>query len=474
MIPQINTKAAYDLFHEGTLALAKAERQGICFDEKYATEEHAKLTKQIDKLERLVKKSQFYKEWQYASKSEVNINSDTQLADFLYNVKGHTPTSKTKTGKGATNEDALSGLKIKEVDLILKMRKLKKIRDTYLGSFMRENNNGVIHPYFNLNLVSTYRSSSANPNFQNIPKRDKKAMEITRRCLIPRPGHQLAELDFSQLEVMIAACYHLDPTMLKYLITGKDMHADIAKQVFFLGKFDKKNPAHSNLRKAAKNGFVFPQFYGDYFKPCAVNMGHKWGKLPMGIFKPKQGLEFDGNEHLSDHLMSNGINSMDDFISHIRKIEKHFWNKRFPVYRDWKEQQWDRYEKLGYLDSLTGFRYTNPSKSTGSTLGKNDAINYPVQGSAFHCLLWCFTRLSNLLEEGGFRSALVGQIHDAIVIDIHPEELEEVMGMARRVMTQELPNAFKWIIVPLRIEADLGPVDGSWATLKPYNFLLAS
>jgi len=464
-----NSIEAYNLFHNGTLALAKAERVGIGFDEKYANEQHTKLTDKINKIDKKIKKSEFFREWQRSAKSEVNINSDTQLADFLYNVKGHTPVATTKSGKGSTNEDALSSLNIPELNSMLKMRKLKKIRDTYLGSFMRENNSGIIHPNFNLNLVATYRSSSNDPNFQNIPKRDKMAMEITRRCLIPRKGHQLAEVDFNQLEVMIAACFHKDPTMLKYLMTGKDMHGDIAKQIFKIPKFDKNHSGHSLLRKAAKNGFVFPEFYGDYFKPCAVNMAHKWGKLPMGNWKAQEGVEYEGKTMLSDHLISQGLSSMAEFTEHIRKIERHFWDKRFPVYRDWKETQWQQYQKNGYVDTYTGFRCSSPSKSTSSTLSKNDAINYPVQGTAFHCLLWCLDKITLILEQQKMDSKVIGQIHDAIVFDILPEELERVVAIAVEVMTKQLPAHWKWLLVPLRVEFDIGAVDASWADLQPYK-----
>ena len=85
----------------------------------------------------------------------------------------------------------------------LQIRKLEKIKGTYLEAFVREQTDGFIHPFYNLHNVRTYRSSSADPNFQNIPKRDKESMKICRRAILPRPGHMLVEADFSALEVNI-------------------------------------------------------------------------------------------------------------------------------------------------------------------------------------------------------------------------------------------------------------------------------
>lgn len=454
------TKQALDLFHEGTLAFAKAERIGFRFDIEQATKQHTKLTKKIQILEKKLYASDFFREWQRSSKSQININSNPQLASFLYKVKKIKPEKETKTKKGSTDEKALQALKIPALDILLQIRKLKKLRDTYLGGFMTEQVDGVIHPSFDLSFVTTYRSSSSNPNFQNIPKRDKEALFITRSCLYPREGNLLMEVDFSQLEVSIAACYHKDPTMLDYLRHQGDMHKDVAIQTFFIRDFDhKKIKGHDTLRKAAKNGFVFPQFYGDYYKPCAKALACTWGMLPTkGRWKPKQGILVQEDLYLSDLLMKNKIHSLDEFTEHIKQIESHFWNKRFPVYRDWKEDHWTKYQSNGYVDLLTGFRCQG-------IMGKNDAINYPVQGAAFHCLLWSFIRITDILEQSGMKSRIIGQIHDAIIFDIFPPELEKVKKIATKVMTVDLPKAWKWIIVPLRVEFDVGEVDKSWAFL---------
>jgi len=450
---------AYNLFHKGILAFARAERAGIRVDLDYVTRKSEELTNKIASLEEDLRDTKFYKKWNKMTEKEVNYNSSTQLSNFLYKELGIKIKKETASGKGATDKETLQKLNIPEIDIILEIRKLKKNRDTYLKPFIREQVNGYVHPFFNLNTVVTFRSSSSNPNFQNIPKRDVESMQLVRRAIYPRLGHQLLEADYNSIEVKIAACYHKDPTMLKYLHNPKsDMHGDMVKQIFMIDDFDKTLPSHKILRDAAKNGFVFPEFYGDYYKNCAVSMACVWGQLPQGGWKEGQGIPMvEGT--LADHMISHGIKSLKHFENHLEKIEKDFWENRFPVYATWKDRWWTLYTKKGYVDSLTGFR-------CGGVMRKNDVTNYSIQGSAFHCLLWAFIEIDRIMQEEKWDSRIIGQIHDAIILDVHPDELEHVKQVIHRVTCEDLPKAWKWIIVPLEIEMDCSPVDKSWAEKK--------
>ena len=167
-----------------------------------------------------------------------------------------------------------------------------------MEAFEREQVKGILHPQFNLHNVISYRSSSDSPNFQNMPKRDKEIMKIVRSAIYPRRGNMLMEVDFSGLEVSIAACYHKDPVMMKYLTSDhSDMHGDMAQQIFLIKDFNRDLPEHKNLRQAAKNGFVFPQFYGDYYKNNAIGLC-QWVSLPQTTWKTGQGSQLPG-ENLS-------------------------------------------------------------------------------------------------------------------------------------------------------------------------------
>lgn len=455
---QSNFSKAYELLHNGILELAKAERQGLRIDTTYTEKKARALTRKIKRLEDTFFETKFYRHWAHTTKGKPNLNSPPQLASFLYGVKKIEPLVFTDKGKGAVSEVALELLKIPELDLLLQRSKLKKLRDTYLGAFMREQINGVMHPGYNLHTVTTYRSSSSNPNFQNIPKRDKVAMNTVRTAIYPRKGHQLMELDYSGVEVGIAACYHKDPTMIKYITDPTtDMHGDMAAQIYMIDDFDRERPDHYKLRASAKNGFVFPQFYGDYFKMNAINICSNWVHLPQTKWKNGMGFQFDDGTFISDHLISKGLDSFDKFVEHIKGIELDFWKNRFPVYNNWKTTHYKQYLKNGFISLKTGF-------ICKGVMAKNQVSNFPVQGAAFHCLLWCFTRLSIILEEKGMNTRLVGQIHDAVVLDVAPNELLNVYNLVQQIGTKDLVKAFKWINVPLSIDAELCPVDESWAS----------
>jgi len=463
MIYNPRSEEAYRLLHDGILALARAERQGIRLDVKYVEKKMKSLTVKIDDLETEFRRTKFFKHWQHSMTGTINIHSGTQLSVFLYKIKKIKIEKTTVSGQGATDDEALKQMNIPELNLLLKVRKLKRIRDTYLSGFLREQVDGYIHPFFNLNLVITYRSSSDHPNFQNIPVRDKQSMRICRKALYPRPGHQLLEADFKGLEVAIATCYHKDPTMIKYVSNPKsDMHGDMAQQIFMIDKFNKEVPEYYTLRQAAKNGFVFPEFYGDYYKNCAVNLACGWGKLPQGKWSPGQGIPLPKGT-LSDHLISNKIKSIDHFTEHIKGIEEHFWNVRFPKYTEWKNRWYDKYKKRGYIELLTGFMCSG-------VMSRNDCINYPVQGAAFHCLLWTFIRLDELIRSEKLRTRLIGQIHDSILLDVYPKERKYITEMVHKITCFELPEVWKWIIVPLDVDMSICQIDAPWSEKEKYIF----
>jgi len=104
---------------------------------------------------------------------------------------------------------------------------------------------------------------------------------------------------------------------------------------------------------------------------------------------------------------------------------------------------------------FTGFRCSG-------VMNHKEVINYPVQGPAFHCLLWSFIQLDKLMMKEGWQSRLIGQIHDSILFDIYPPELEYILEVVKRIMEKDLLKAWDWIIVPLSIGAELCKVDQSW------------
>jgi DNA polymerase I-like protein with 3'-5' exonuclease and polymerase domains len=402
-------------------------------------------------LEEEFKETSFFKHWEHSTSGKVNINSPTQLSNYLYNIKKLKPAKLTETGKGSTDEEALDALNIPELKALAQKGKLKKCRDVLQG-FMTEQVDGVLHPSYNLHLVVSYRSSANNPNMQNLSKRDPEAMKIIRTAIIPREGNQLMEVDFKQAEVCANACYNKDTNLIEYLSDPeKDMHRDMAIQIFKLDEYDKS--IHKGLRYTAKNGFVFPQFYGDYYKNCANNMACIQGQLPQGKWKTGQGVQF-GETYLSDHLISKGIKSFDNFTDHIKEIEDDFWGNRFPEYAEWKDRWWKTYKKYGYISLLNGFMCQG-------VMNKKKVCNYPGQALGFHFLLWVFIETSKLIEKEKLQSMLIGQVHDSEIVDLHPDEVSYLQEKINKIATENLPNHWKFINIPLVIEFE--KYNKSWA-----------
>lgn len=233
------------------------------------------------------------------------------------------------------------------------------------------------------------------------------------------------------------------------------MHRDLAIDCYKLDDFQKQG-SEKTLRKGAKNGFTFPQFYGDYYGNNAPSLC-KWGKLPIkGSFKKSEGLPLMTGINLGEHLIRKGIRSYDDFLEHIRKVEEHFWKVRFKKYNQWKLDNVEEYYKKGYLKTLTGF-------TCSGMMSKNEINNYPIQGPAFHCTLKTCIEVNRILEVQSMKSRLIGQIHDELVLEYHPDELNHVIDLIRKVACIWLRKVWPWIIVPLEIEANIFEVDVPWS-----------
>jgi DNA polymerase-1 len=437
------TKEAYKLMHEGALALTDVEANGVCIDTGYLDRQITKVAEKIDAVDRKLREDEVWKVWKKNYGASANLNSRVQLGEVLFGKMGFECQKRTKTKRPVTDDEELQKIDHPFVVRYLRVAKLRKLHGTYLKGIRREVVDGVLHAFYNLHLAATYRSSSDSPNFQNIPVRNAFIRRLIRRAFIPRPGHILVEVDYGQLEVCIAACYHHDPTMLKYIQDKQDLHRDMAAELFMCDREDVSKDA----RYSAKNRFVFPQFYGDWYAPCAR---HIWGLIDRLEVKTQAGVP------MKEWLAAKGIEGLGEcsvkgdpvvgtFEEHVQEVERDFWETRFSVYAQWKKEWVEAYTQQGWIQMLTGF-------VVRGALSRNEIINYSVQGSAFHCLLWSLIRLNRWLKRQKMKSMIVGQIHDSMLLDVAEEELDDVLGMARQVMVDDLRREWKWIVVPLEVE----------------------
>lgn len=433
---ELKEHKGFSLFMEGITALSQIEINGIQINEEYYKK---RTTELLHRIQHLKKEIQGNKEITSYWKKEFNPRSSLQLRELLFNHLGIKPKKETIKGNPSTDISVLETINHPLVRKIARMRKLEKIQGTFLANIMNNANKGVLHPSFDLHTTRTYRSSSSNPNFQNIPKRDETAQKIIRSGIIPRKGNILMEVDYSGIEVRISACYHKDPVMIEYIYDPtSDMHRDQAKELFL------KDDVSKEERYLAKNGFVFPEFYGSYFIEIAPRL---WKDMPL---------------ETRQHLGNKGITNYNKFEAHVENVESKFWNERFIVYNEWKREQWKKYQENGYIEMFTGF------KASG-LMRRNVILNYGIQGCAFHCLLWSLIHIQEYIKTAGYTSRIIGQIHDSIIFDIVPDELVAIHCMVQQIMCDEIRKEWEWIIVPLQIETMISEVDGNWFEMKKYE-----
>jgi len=429
---------------ESLLTMADVECNGIPVDDKFYQEEEVRLTKRIDRLEWKLKSSEEANLFFRNTNNELDFGSNKDLGDLLFKWMKIKPLKQTDKGHNSVDAEALdrySG-KVPIVKDVVAMRKLKKIRDTYLAQYKRESVNGKIYSFINLHIARSFRSSVSDPNMQNTPIREEEAKRSTRSGIIPSKGYKLREVDYGSLEVRIAACYNQDPSLVAYILDpSTDMHRDQAELLFKL----KKEEVTKDIRFYTKNMWVFPQFYGSYYVACARDL---WRE------SEKSSLILPDGKPLSLHMADSGLYTYESFEAHLRRCEYDFWN-RFKVFREWQEQMIRFYLQRGYIQMFHGFR-------RGGVLKRNEIINTCIQGSSFHCLLWSLKKLNDIAKKENWKTKIILQIHDSIIMEMHPSEEVYVDQITERVMTQDIRKEHSWITVPLVVEFEGTDVDQSW------------
>jgi DNA polymerase I len=452
------TPEAYELFHEGVIALSEIEANGIRVDVNNLNTMIEETNAEVKRLERELREDDVFD--LYRRKFDrPSLGSHQQLGKIVFGSKkegglGFQRKKGTARSPGEKNNQiAFDHIKHDFVKKWFELQKKKKVTGTFLKGIKTHLEGEFLHPNFGLHVNITYRGQSDDPNFQNLPVRIPENAKIVRSNFIARDNHVITENDFGGIEVCGAACYNHDPVMIQYIKDGYDYHKEFAAKCYKL----KVDEVTKDTRYCGKNKFVFPEFYGSYYIDCALNL---WEAISAMELKTVSG------KSLKDHLASKGITKLGacdpekkdpkpgTFEEHIKKIETDLW-KLFHVYKQWKADWIAAYRKRGWFQLHTGFVCSGLYKN-------NDVTNYPVQGSAFHCLLWVLIQMQKWLKKYKMRSKIVGQIHDSIIGDVHVREYDDYMGYLKYLVEVALPKHWDWIIVPMKIEAEVAPEGKSW------------
>lgn len=466
---------AREFFMEGLSTLCDLQENGISMNRQYYVDQDEKLGIRIKEMEDSLYKFPEALKFEKVKKRRLNFGSPQDLAELFFKILELPKGKQTDGGNDCTDAGVLAELNTPIAKELTKIAKLKKIKGTYLGQFLREiEDDEKIHPFFDLHVPRTLRGSSSNPNFQNIPVRDEEAKNITRSGIIPSIlqeflgqsfkmpdgsieeyiGNKMMDFDYGAMEVRIIACYTQDPTLMAYIFDDTtDMHRDMAIDIFKFGKTWDTIPSKlgKKIRFEAKNGATFPWFYNSYYRSIARNLFAKCMSM----------ICYEGITIL-EHLKSIGViksnnttKAYEEFEAHIKKVEDRFWHK-FHEVKKWQEAMMKSYLKLGYIEQKFGFR-------CGGYLSHNDVVNYPIQGTAFHCLVWSLNEIVKEIKRQRLYTRVIGQIHDCCLDDLFPPERKIIMDLSSEIATVRIREVHPWINVPLMIEWEEGEVNQSWA-----------
>jgi len=434
---------AYDLTHRGLLAFSDTQLRGFPVDELYYIEEDISLGEKIEKLEGKLMDSKWAKKFKKKYKRDINLGSSHDQIKLFKNVMGVKLTEKTEKGNTRMTAEVLESLNVVFAKKLVEWKKLKKTKGTYMHQITKEIVDGHIHAFIDLHIPRSYRSSSSDPNLQNVPTREEEAKKSTRSGFKPELGCRLGFGDYGSQEVRIIACYTKDENLIAYVEDETtDMHRDQAEEIFVLTD----ETITKDLRFYTKNQFVFPEFYGSYYVTCARNLWHLCSEFKTGEDIPVW-------RHLIEEGVIQSKSDFKGFENHVKGVEKNFWEK-FPEVREWQQRSIAFYQQHGYIETMFGHQRRG-------LLTPNMIVNTPIQATAFHCLLWSYIKL-NAYSKRYFRSRLIVQIHDELVWNIHPEEEIEVVDAMCEYMENKVRERYDFLIVPLKSEIEMTGIDQSW------------
>lgn len=355
------------------------------------------------------------------AQEEFNINSTKQLGYILFEKLGLPTMKKTKTGY-STDAEVLSELEDKHeiIGKILEYRQLVKLKSTYVDGLISVINpmTGKIHSRFNQTVTATGRISSTEPNLQNIPIKVEMGRKI-RKVFIPSDeNYTLLDGDYSQIELRVLAHISDDQNMINAFLTGEDIHTNTGARVFGV---DKKEVT-SLMRSRAK----------------AVNFGIVYGISDFGLSRDLKITKKEAQSYI------------DSYFDKYHGVKNYMES----IVEDGKSK--------GFVTTLLGRRRYLPELSSKNfnikSFGERIAMNTPIQGSAADIIKIAMVRVYQKLKNEGFRSRLILQVHDELIIETYKEEVSEVKEVVKNIMEEAIE-----LSVPLEVELKEG---NSWYDTK--------
>lgn len=383
--------------------LYNMERVGFKIDKGVLDELYNRLSEELGKLTEQI--------YMYSGKC-FNINSTRQLGEVLFNDLNLPSLKKNKTGYSLSADVLQKMHKMHPIiDLILKYRHINKLLTTYIEGLRAQiDPDGRVHTIFKQANTTTGRLSSTEPNMQNIPIRDEIGREI-RRMFIASEGNILVCADYSQIELRLLAHFSGDEKLINSYLNGEDIHTRTASEIFGVA-MDKVN---SDMRRSAK----------------AVNFGIIYGISSFGLSE---------NIDIS-------VKAAKDYI------DKYF--ETYPAVRHYMDSNVEKAKATGRVKTITGRQRSIPELLSPNfnirSFGERAAMNMPLQGSAADIIKLAMIGVYKAFKEQGLKSQLILQIHDELVIDTYPDEIE----LVKEIIADEMEGAVA-LKVPLVADISSG------------------
>ncbi|HZC63788.1 MAG TPA: DNA polymerase, partial [Streptosporangiaceae bacterium] len=345
---------------------------------------------------------------------EFNLGSPKQLQEVLFNELGLPKTKRIKTGY-TTDSEALTTLLAQTEHPVLvhllRYRDVAKLKSIVDSLIPMAGEDGRIHTTYNQMIAATGRLSSTDPNLQNIPIRTEEGRRIRQGFVVGSGYETLLTADYSQIELRIMADLSGDSALEEAFTSGHDFHAETASRVFRVPPGEVTVEMRSRIK--------------------AMNYGLAYGLSAYGL---SQQLRITPDEARA---------LMDEYF------------QQFGGIRDYLYAVVDEARKDGYTQTVLGRRRYLPDLTSDNRqrreMAERMALNAPIQGSAADIIKVAMLRVDEALRGEGLRSQMLLQVHDELVFEVAPGELDTLRELVPRIMC----GAFD-LRVPLEVSLGTG------------------
>ncbi len=412
---ELRQQELWQLFSEVEMPLVpvllRMERNGVALDTDLLRQMSRELGEKLRNLEVAIYNHVGH---------QFNINSPQKLGTVLFQELG-LATERRGKSQYSTEASVLEELRGAHpvIPLILDYRQLTKLKSTYIDALpgLINHKTGRVHTSFNQTRTTTGRLSSSEPNLQNIPVRGELGRQV-RHAFIAAPGCRLMAGDYSQIDLRVLAHLSQDAGLLSAFQRGDDIHAATAAQLFGV----EASQITPDMRRLAKT----------------VNFGVIYGMSDYGL---EQATELSREEA-------------------GRFITAYF--EKYPGVKKYLEQTKEQARKTGYVQTILGRKRHIPEVNSSNRqvreAAERMAINMPVQGTSADIIKVAMINLQRRMDERQLKSKMLLQVHDELVFEVPPEEMDEMGRLVPEVMSTALK-----LSVPLKVDTKMG---NNWGEME--------